>query len=594
MSLRACGRCSRPPRRSREVFDRARTAASTSSAARSATRSSATSTSTRSTSTHDRRAPRRDPARSSGRVADQVWEQGRAFGTIGAPRRGADLRGHDPPRRGLPAGLAQARGHLRRRRRGRPVAPRLHDQRHGAGPRVPAAHRPLRGRGGPRPAPARHPARPRGLLRRRPAADAARREVPRALRPRRRRGARRPRRASSHRGSRSSRPSASATSSTRSLLVEVPSVALWFVVRTGLADPVPPRARGARARAGPVHRHKDVLAHTLAVVDKTSPDRLLRLAALFHDVGKPKTRAIGPDGVSFHHHEVVGRADDEVAHGAAALPDRGRSTPWRGSSSCTCGSTPTRWAGRTGPCAATCATPGEHLARLNELTRCDCTTRNARRAARARRADGRARGPHRRAARARGARRDAPRARRGRGHGAARHPTGPRRWARRSRSCSTCGSTRASSAPKRPAAASTSGGARRAALAARLVTAVDVHARRLTPRSLFCVVYCSILRRGAAMSVRHALLALLSEGPKYGLQLRNEFEAKTGDVWPLNVGPGVHDAPAPGARRARRLATTRARPGPRRTSASPRPASASSRRGCAPRRTSPPRPATRS
>src|SRR6266436_2693542 len=38
------------------------------------------------------------------------------------------------------------------------------------------------------------------------------------------------------------------------------------------------------------------------------------------------------------------------------------------------------------------------------------------------------------------------------------------------------------------------------------------------------------------MSVRHALLALLSEGPKYGLQLRQEFEAKTGEVWPLNVG----------------------------------------------------------
>ena len=38
------------------------------------------------------------------------------------------------------------------------------------------------------------------------------------------------------------------------------------------------------------------------------------------------------------------------------------------------------------------------------------------------------------------------------------------------------------------------------------------------------------------MSVRHALLALLSEGPKYGLQLREEFEARTGDVWPLNVG----------------------------------------------------------
>ena len=38
------------------------------------------------------------------------------------------------------------------------------------------------------------------------------------------------------------------------------------------------------------------------------------------------------------------------------------------------------------------------------------------------------------------------------------------------------------------------------------------------------------------MSVRHALLALLSEGPKYGLQLRQEFESRTGDVWPLNVG----------------------------------------------------------
>jgi DNA-binding PadR family transcriptional regulator len=38
------------------------------------------------------------------------------------------------------------------------------------------------------------------------------------------------------------------------------------------------------------------------------------------------------------------------------------------------------------------------------------------------------------------------------------------------------------------------------------------------------------------MTVRHALLALLSEGPKYGLQLRQEFEARTGEVWPLNVG----------------------------------------------------------
>jgi DNA-binding PadR family transcriptional regulator len=45
-----------------------------------------------------------------------------------------------------------------------------------------------------------------------------------------------------------------------------------------------------------------------------------------------------------------------------------------------------------------------------------------------------------------------------------------------------------------------------------------------------------ILRPEVFMSVRHALLALLSEGPKYGLQLREEFEANTGQVWPLNVG----------------------------------------------------------
>ena len=38
------------------------------------------------------------------------------------------------------------------------------------------------------------------------------------------------------------------------------------------------------------------------------------------------------------------------------------------------------------------------------------------------------------------------------------------------------------------------------------------------------------------MGVRHAMLALLSEGPKYGLRLREEFEDRTGEVWPLNVG----------------------------------------------------------
>ena len=90
------------------------------------------------------------------------------------------------------------------------------------------------------------------------------------------------------------------------VMVDVPSVALWFVVRTGLAGEFLPELPGLALEQDPIHRHKDVLAHTLAVVDKTSPNRLLRLAALFHDVGKPRTRAITDGGVSFHHHEVVG------------------------------------------------------------------------------------------------------------------------------------------------------------------------------------------------------------------------------------------------------------------------------------------------
>ncbi len=90
------------------------------------------------------------------------------------------------------------------------------------------------------------------------------------------------------------------------MVLPEPSKALWFVVRTGLAGEFLPELPGLALEQDPIHRHKDVLAHTLAVVDNTQPDRLLRLAALFHDVGKPKTRAYGEEGVTFHHHEVVG------------------------------------------------------------------------------------------------------------------------------------------------------------------------------------------------------------------------------------------------------------------------------------------------
>ncbi len=92
----------------------------------------------------------------------------------------------------------------------------------------------------------------------------------------------------------------------RLMVVEDPSAGLWFLVQTGLAGQFLPELPALALEQDPIHRHKDVLAHTIAVVAKCSPDRLLRLAALLHDIGKPRTRSIGSDGVSFHHHDVVG------------------------------------------------------------------------------------------------------------------------------------------------------------------------------------------------------------------------------------------------------------------------------------------------
>ncbi|CAN5857096.1 CCA tRNA nucleotidyltransferase [soil metagenome] len=90
------------------------------------------------------------------------------------------------------------------------------------------------------------------------------------------------------------------------LLAEEPGDALLAVVEAGLAAHFVPELPALAMEQDPHHRHKDVLGHTFAVVDKTSPDLVLRLAALFHDIGKPATREFGPGGVSFHHHEVVG------------------------------------------------------------------------------------------------------------------------------------------------------------------------------------------------------------------------------------------------------------------------------------------------
>jgi poly(A) polymerase len=167
------------------------------------------------------------------------------------------------------------------------------------------------------------------------------------------------------------------------LVVPRPAPGLWFLVETGLADEFLPELAAMRLEQDPIHRHKDVLAHTIAVVENTTPDRWLRLAALFHDVGKPKTRSIGPGGVSFHHHEVVGarmtrdrmkalRYSSDDIEGVSRLVELHlRFHGYREGDGGWTDSAVRRYARDAGPL----------LDRLNELTRCDCTTRNKRKAA---------------------------------------------------------------------------------------------------------------------------------------------------------------------------------------------------------------------
>jgi poly(A) polymerase len=166
----------------------------------------------------------------------------------------------------------------------------------------------------------------------------------------------------------------------RILVLPTPSTALWFVVDTGLAGEFLPELPAMALEQDPIHRHKDVLAHTLAVVDKTSagaapPDRLLRLAALFHDVGKPRTRAFDDGGVTFHHHEVVGARmtrqrmealhypGDEIDTVARLVELHLRFHTYR-----------LGWTDKA--VRRYVRDAGPLLDQLNELTRCDCTTRN--------------------------------------------------------------------------------------------------------------------------------------------------------------------------------------------------------------------------
>ena len=154
-----------------------------------------------------------------------------------------------------------------------------------------------------------------------------------------------------------------------------PAVGLEMIVRTGLADEFLPELSALRLEQDPVHKHKDVLHHTMAVIEKCDPhDLTLRLAAMLHDVGKPKTRDITPEGVTFHHHEVVGarmaRARLQALRFPSSVVDDVERlvelhlrfhgyTEWSDSAV-------RRYVRDAGPL----------LDRLNQLTRADCTTQN--------------------------------------------------------------------------------------------------------------------------------------------------------------------------------------------------------------------------
>ena len=159
------------------------------------------------------------------------------------------------------------------------------------------------------------------------------------------------------------------------LLGAKPSRGLELIVETGLAEEFLPELPALKLEQDPVHKHKDVLRHTYAVVERCEPDLVLRLAALLHDIGKPRTRQITPEGVQFLHHDVVGarmarerlralRYPNDVVEDVAKLVEMHlRFHTYRAGWS---DSAVRRYVRDAGPL----------LDRLNQLTRADCTTRN--------------------------------------------------------------------------------------------------------------------------------------------------------------------------------------------------------------------------
>jgi poly(A) polymerase len=179
----------------------------------------------------------------------------------------------------------------------------------------------------------------------------------------------------------------------RTLLNPEPRAALELFVSTGLSDVVLPELSALRMEIDEHHQHKDVYVHSLTVLDQAielevadpeapSPDLVLRLAALLHDIGKPATRRHEARGrVSFHHHEVVGaklvrrrltelRYPKDVVEAVSRLTFLHLRFHGYGGG---------EWTDSAVRRYVTDA--GDLLPRLHKLVRSDCTTRNRRRAA---------------------------------------------------------------------------------------------------------------------------------------------------------------------------------------------------------------------
>ena len=172
-----------------------------------------------------------------------------------------------------------------------------------------------------------------------------------------------------------------------------PRTGLTLLVDTGLSAHVVPELPALQLELDEHHRHKDVYEHSIVVLEQaialesrhsptSEPDLILRMAALLHDIGKPRTRRFEDGGgVSFHHHEVVGArmvrkrltalrfSNDEIEQ-ISRLTELHLRFHGYGSGEWT-DSAVRRYV----------RDAGDLLVRLHKLTRADCTTRNAKRAA---------------------------------------------------------------------------------------------------------------------------------------------------------------------------------------------------------------------